>query len=127
MKELQQDIKTYLEERGWDKLRPADVAKSISIEAAELLEVFQWDTGELEAVKKDSAKLGQIKDELPDVFIYCLEMAVLLDLDPETIIRDKLKKVREKYPADVFKKAEKVPGTDLYWEHKNKHRAEKKG
>jgi hypothetical protein len=61
---LQTKVKTYLEERGWDKLRPGDLAKSISIEAAELLEHFQWHNPELEEVRKDSEKIAELKKRI---------------------------------------------------------------
>ena len=99
MKDLELTIKKYLEERGWDTLRPADIAKSVSIEAAELLELFQWSNDELDAVKKDEAKIAKIKKELADVLIYALEMSVLLELDTEEIIRAKLEHAAKKYPA----------------------------
>jgi len=53
MKHLASEIKRFLEERGWDKLRPSDLAKSISIEAAELLEIFQWTSMDIEETKND--------------------------------------------------------------------------
>jgi len=103
MEKLEAEIKKYLEERGWDKLKPADVAKSISIEAGELLELFQWSDEELGEVKKSPEKLAAIRKELADVLIYALEMAVLLDLDAEKVIADKLEHIRKKYPAEVMK------------------------
>lgn len=56
MKEQEDVIREYLVERGWDQLRPGDLAKSISIEAAELLELFQWTNPSLEEVKADQKK-----------------------------------------------------------------------
>ena len=53
MKKLEQEIKTYLIERGWDNLKPADLAKSISIESAELLELFQWNDLSAEDVRNE--------------------------------------------------------------------------
>lgn len=110
MKKVEKLVKEYLEERGWDKLRPSDLAKSVTIEAAELLELFQWDNASLEEVKNDPEKLEEIKKELADVFIYALDMAVLLELDTEQIIRDKMEHIKKKYPADVMKK--RMEGVD---------------
>lgn len=124
MKKLEQEIKTFLVEREWDHLKPADIAKSISIEAAELLELFQWTDEGLEEVKKDKEKLDEIKKELADVFIYCLQMSVHLGLDTEKTILDKLDIAKKKFPAEVVKKwhAER-PGTDEnYWKIKKAHR-----
>jgi len=123
MKDLQNDIRAYLKERNWDQLRPGDIAKSISIEAAELLEHFQWENPELAALKKNTVAVEEIKGELADVFIYCLDMAVLLDLDAEAIIREKLEKVKRKYPAELFQDRGENPGTeDIYMKLKQAHR-----
>ena len=56
MKSLEQRVLKHLQERGWDHLRPSDIAKSIMIEGAELLELFQWENRELKDVKKDLEK-----------------------------------------------------------------------
>ena len=125
MKKLTHDIFTYLKEREWDDLKPGDVAKSISIEAAELLELFQWTNPTLDEFKKDAEKIEVLKGELADVLIYALDLAVLLELDAEKLIRAKLDKITKKYPAHLFKN--KVVGSkkhlDVYLEIKNAHRA----
>lgn len=83
-------IRTFMAERDWEQFHsPANLSKSISIEAAELLECFQWD-------KED---LGSAKDELADVLTYCLLLADRLNLDPDEIILQKLEKTRAKYPV----------------------------
>ena len=130
MKNIESDINKFLIERGWDKLRPSDLAKSISIEAAELLEIFQWTSVEIGETKQDAKRMEEIKKELADVFIYAFEMAVLLDIDVQTIIKDKLEKVREKYPAKIMRKNAKAgsgSGNDPeYWKIKDSHRQSKK-
>lgn len=126
MKELERRIHAHLKSRGWDNLRPADIAKSIMIEGAELLEIFQWDALALDEVRKDKAKLEEIKKELADVLIYCLDMSVLLGFDTEKIVRSKLAKVAKKYPAKLMRNRTKEPGTeDLYWQIKKSHRAKR--
>jgi NTP pyrophosphatase (non-canonical NTP hydrolase) len=128
VKELEALIKQYLEERGWDKLRPSDLAKSVSIEAGELLELFQWSHDDLQTVKQDKEKLEQIKKELADVLIYCLDMSVLLELDTEAVVRAKLEHIAKKYPPELMKKAQATeePGThQAYWNIKKEYR--KKG
>lgn len=125
MKEQEAAIREYLIERGWDQLRPGDLAKSISIEAAELLELFQWTNPSLEEVRADSEKLEGIKKELADVLIYCLDMSVLLGLDTGDIITKKLEKAKEKYPAHLFKDRDdgKDAGSeDVYWQIKKESR-----
>lgn len=127
MEALEKDISRFLKERKWDKLRPGDLAKSISIEAGELLELFQWHNPTLDEVKKDKVKLMQVKKELADVLIYCLDLSVTLGIDTKKIIREKLNHAKKKYPAKVMKKeAERsYPGSENYWEIKKKYR--KKG
>lgn len=126
MNQFSSEIKKFLVERGWDKLRPSDLAKSISIEAAELLEIFQWTSMNIAETKRDTEKIEEIKKELADVFIYAIEMVVLLDLDIEEIISTKLERVRKKYPADLMRKnakEESGSGTDPeYWKIKNSAR-----
>ncbi len=126
MKTLEKRIKKYLVERGWHHLRPADIAKSIMIEGAELLELFQWDNKELAEVKKDKVKVEHIKKELADVLIYSLEMSVLLGLDTQKIISEKLTHAAKKYPAHLMRKnAKKGAGSgedSAYWRIKAEHR-----
>ncbi len=125
MKKYEKHIKNYLTERGWDNLRPADIAKSISIEAAELLELFQWTNQSLKDIKKDKAKVEMIKKELADVLTYCFDMSVLLELDTGKILLDKLEKVKQKYPAHLFKNRNKnvdAGSEDIYWKIKKEHR-----
>jgi len=129
MKKLEKKIYKHLKDRGWHNLRPSDVAKSIIIEGAELLELFQWENQALEHVKSDKEKLEEVKKELADVFIYAFEMAVLLGLDTEKIIRKKLAHTAKKYPAKLMKKnAQKGSGSGAdseYWRIKKEYR--KKG
>lgn len=125
MKEnVETQIRQYLTDRGWDALRPSDLAKSICIEAAELLEIFQWSSVSLQETKSDDAKMAQLRSELADVLIYALDMAVLLDLDTQQIITDKIAKINQKYPADLMKRvSSKEPGTDdTYLRLKREHR-----
>ncbi len=92
MEKLLKDILKFRDERGWKHHDTPDaLAKSIIIEAAELLENFQWPD-----VKPD---LENVKEELADVLIYALAMSRDLGLDPEKIIYEKLKKNNVKYPA----------------------------
>ena len=127
MKETEKKIKKYLKERGWDTLRPSDLAKSIAIESGELLELFQWHNPSLEEVKKDKDKMEKIKKELADVLLYCFDLSVTLELNTEKIILQKLQHVKKKYPAKLMKdRGNKDAGTDdIYWKIKDEYR--KKG
>ena len=119
---LQKTIKKYLKERRWDTLPPADLAKSLMIEAGELLEHFQWGSPTPEEIRADKEKFAEIQSETADVFIYCLDMADRLGFDLEKATREKLKKVRVKYPAKLFRESKELPGTDLYWKVKNEYK-----
>jgi NTP pyrophosphatase (non-canonical NTP hydrolase) len=126
MKEHEDAIREYLAERGWDRLRPGDLAKSISIEAAELLELFQWTNPSLEEVAADADKLAKLKSELADVLIYCLDLAVLLKLDAGALVLEKLEHAKKKYPAELFhNRGENVEAgsEETYWKIKREYRA----
>ncbi|MDY5232654.1 MAG: nucleotide pyrophosphohydrolase [Faecalicoccus sp.] len=95
---MQQAIKEILEfnqERDWDQFHsPENLAKSISIEAGELLECFQWNS------KYDKE---HVCEELADVVNYCILMADRLGVDLQEILLKKLEKNRQKYPVDKAK------------------------
>lgn len=85
-------LRAFVNEREWGQFHtPENLAKSISIEAAELLEVFQWGAPEAE---------DRLKDELADVLTYCYLLADMYELDPKELILSKLEKTKEKYPVD---------------------------
>lgn len=125
MNKLESKVIKFLKDRKWNNLRPVDVAKSIMIEGAELLELFQWENLSLDEIKKDKTKLAEIEKELADVFMYCLEMTVLLGLDSEKIVTRKFNHVSKKYPTKLFKDLRSDPGGKghkVYWEIKKAHR-----
>lgn len=125
MKEMKEAIRQHLAERGWDKLDPADISKSIVIEAAELLEVFQWDnTNKTAGLTLDN--LDKVKKELADVLIYCFEMGIMLDLDMEQVIMEKLARVQEKCPVSLFNKENAGGDSELYQKIKQEYRKEGK-
>ena len=97
MKELMNRINQFRDERDWRKFHnEKDFAISISLEASELLELFQWKKSE-EVVEKS---LQEIREELADVFIYSFMMADNLNLDVEEIIKSKLDLNEQKYPVE---------------------------
>ncbi len=126
MKELENIIFKYLKARNWIDLKPVDLAKSIMIEGAELLEHFQWDAKTLAEVKKDKKKLNEIGEEIADVMIYALQLSVLLGLNTEKIIKNKLNKASKKYPAKLMKKSSENNDEETYWKIKKEHRKNKK-
>ncbi len=118
IKELKGAIKKFQRERNWNpEIR--GIAISITIEAAELLEHFQWDDYKKRQDKKE------IENELADVIIYCLELALAMDIDVAQAIEGKLKQNREKYPAGLFKKSKATDYYKLYYELKRQHRAKR--
>lgn len=107
-KKLYDRIMKFRDDRDWSQFHTGEnLAKSISIEAAELLEVFQWDHKE--------KSLDKVKEELADVFLYATLMADHYHLNIEEIMLEKLKKNEEKYPAELVKGSAKK-----YNEYKNK-------
>lgn len=91
MEELIQKIIHFRNERGWEKTdTPETLAKSIAVEAAELLQNFQWG--------KASYNEENVKEELADIIIYSLAMVHDLDFDLEKIIEEKLVKNARRYP-----------------------------
>ncbi len=104
MKNAQKMVKKFAKARDWDKQMPDHVAKSVSIEAGELLEHFQWSNPTAEEIKKNPEKLAELASELADVFIYCLHMANLLDFDAGEIVKHKLEIAAKKYPAELMRK-----------------------
>lgn len=95
MEELIRKILLFRDQRDWKQFHtPENLAKSISIEAAELLENFQWDN--------DFDK-NKVTEELADVMMYCILMADSIDVDILKIIEDKLNKNSLKYPVDKSK------------------------
>ncbi|GAJ40484.1 nucleotide pyrophosphohydrolase [Saccharococcus caldoxylosilyticus] len=97
MKHLQQKIIEFRDARNWKQFHtPKDLAISLSLEAGELLENFQWKSSE-EAVKTN---LENIKDEIADVVIYALLLSHELGIDMEKAVVDKIKKNEQKYPIE---------------------------
>lgn len=95
MKKLEEEIIEFTQERDWDQFHsPENLAKSISIEAGELLECFQWNS---------DYDLDEVSEELADVINYCILLANKLNVDLETIVRNKLEKNRLKYPVEKAK------------------------
>ena len=89
-------IRKFSEDRDFGKYHtPATLAKSISIEANELLECFQWD--------EDNYKLEDVKDELADVLVYAYDLLDRLNLDEDEVINSKMEKNEKKYPIEKCK------------------------
>ena len=94
-------ILKFSEDRDWDQFHsPANLAKSISIEANELLECFQW--------SDDNYDINEVKEELADVMVYCVDMLDKLGLDVDEIINAKMDKNEAKYPVEKARGSAKL-------------------
>ena len=92
---LKEELRVFNKAMDWDQFHtPENLAKSISIEAAELLECFQWN---------NDYDLDDVCEELADVHSYVVMMADVLEVDLEEIALKKLDKTKSKYPVDKFK------------------------
>ena len=86
-------IRKFSEDRDWDQFHsPENLAKSIVIEAAELLECFQWDN--------EHYDLQNVKEELADIIVYCQDLLDKLGLDVDEIVNMKMTQNEEKYPVE---------------------------
>lgn len=95
-KETKERIKRFSEDRDWGQFHsPANLAKSISIEANELLECFQW--------SDDNYDINEVKEELADVIVYCQNMLEKLNLDVDEIVNAKMDQNEAKYPVNKAK------------------------
>jgi len=89
-------IRKFTEDRDWSQFHsPANLAKSISIEANELLECFQWD--------EENYDREHVIEELADVIVYCQDMLDVLELDVDQIVNDKMEMNEKKYPVEDAK------------------------
>ena len=87
-----EQLREFVAEREWAQFHtPENLAKGVSIEAAELLECFQWSA---------EADIDDVRDELADVLTYCFLLADKFGFDPETIVLEKLENTKAKYPVE---------------------------
>lgn len=98
--ELQARLKAFAEERDWEQFHaPKNLVMALSVEAAELVEHFQWLTAEQsESLSPDTRRA--VSHEMADVFIYLLRLAERLDVDLLAAVEEKIRLNAEKYPAD---------------------------
>jgi len=103
--QLRRRVEQFVDQRDWRQFHsPKNLAMSLAIEAAELMEHFQWLTiQQSRGVTGDSARMERIGDELADVFCYLLAMTSQLDLDLTEATVRKLAKNELKYPADEYR------------------------
>jgi dCTP diphosphatase len=101
--ELNVIIERFNKARDWDKFHsPKNLAEALSVEAAELMEIFQW-MPENESFTLDAQKLAHLKEEIGDVMIYLMSISDLFGIDPTSAAKDKVKLNEVRYPVDVVK------------------------
>ena len=100
---LRDIVRTFVDERDWDQFHtPKNLASALSVEAAELLEHFQWlQHGRLDELGED--KLLEVRHEMADVLVYLVRLADKLDVDLFGAVQDKMVLNREKYPAELVR------------------------
>lgn len=100
--ELRELLRQFVDERDWRQFHsPKNLSMSLAIEAAELMEHFQWiDVAESRRIADDPAKLQQVREELADVLAYAIALANELNIDISQAMREKMLKNALKYPAD---------------------------
>lgn len=105
IQELKDRVEAFVQARDWDVYHhPKELAISICIEAAELLEIFQWVEKEPTArLKENKEAMQRISEELADVIDYCIGLANRLDIDISQAVLDKMESNERRYPADKVK------------------------
>ena|SRR5690348_1058558 len=100
VQKLQRDVAAFVTDREWDQFHePRNLAIAISVEAAELLDLFKW-SADKEGI---TDLMPGLRDEIADVMIYCLSLCNQLQLDASTLVEAKLAKNTLKYPADRYR------------------------
>lgn len=103
--DLKKLVADFVAERKWEPFHdPKNLSASIAIEAAELMEHFQWlRSEELAAVPRDAKAMSEIRDEVADIAAYLLSFATRMGIDLASALEEKMKKNALKYPAEMFK------------------------
>jgi len=103
LKKIYSEIEKFTTDRDWDQFHSIkNLSMALSVESAELLEIFQWLTEEQSNKVKDDPKTkSKIEDELADIFVYLLRIVHKSNIDLESAVLNKLKKNAEKYPIEM--------------------------
>lgn len=102
IKVIQEKLRKFSSERDWDQFHtPKNLATALSVEASELLEIFQWLTDEQSfAVRDDEKRMRMVSHEMADVLLYLLRLADMLSVDLQSAVEQKLVLNSEKYPVE---------------------------
>ncbi|HMM53892.1 MAG TPA: nucleotide pyrophosphohydrolase [Candidatus Desulfobacillus sp.] len=107
---LREQLRAFAREREWQRFHtPKNLAMALIVEAAELVEHFQWLSGEESLALRDEARREAIRDELADVLIYLIELADVLEVDLADAARAKIAKNALKYPVEQARGKTKEP------------------
>lgn len=103
LEDLQEKYAEFKQRRDWEKFhQPKNIAMSISIESAELMELFQWkDNIDKERIKADSKLMDNIREELADIILYSISMAQHLEIDLEEAVEDKLEENKDRFDSET--------------------------
>jgi dCTP diphosphatase len=100
---IQNQLKKFAIERDWEQFHtPKNLAMALSVEASELVEIFQWLKPE-ESNSPDQKQIESINDEVADIAMYLLRFCSVLEIDLESAIKSKLERNAEKYPINLSK------------------------
>ena len=101
---IQSRLKKFAEERDWEQFHsPKNITMALSVEVAELVEIFQWsNSGGLDEINDPETKV-QIEKEIADIFNYLLKLTDMLDIDLEKAALNKINENDAKYPVEKFK------------------------
>ncbi len=105
MAELIKLVNDFVAERAWEPFHDAkNLSASIAIEAAELMEHFQWlRSDQLDSVRDDAKTMTEVREELADITAYLLSFASKMGIDVSSALEEKMRKNAVKYPADRFR------------------------
>lgn len=103
LEQLKANLEKFVKERDWEQFHsPKNVAMALSVEAGEVVEIFQW-LSEQESYALEDKELNKLKEELGDVFLYLQLLASKYDIDLVEAARNKMQKNDQKYPANKAK------------------------
>jgi len=112
IKDIQKQLSDFADERDWNQFHnPKNLAMALSVEASELVEIFQWLTPEQAEAIMDSDESEHVKEEMADVMIYLIRLADKLNIDLEEVVADKIIKNGEKYSVETSKGSAKKQTT----------------
>ncbi|MGD8998560.1 MAG: nucleotide pyrophosphohydrolase [Anaerolineae bacterium] len=103
--DLRRHVTEFVTARDWEQFHtPKNLSVAIAIEAAEMMELFQWLTdSQAEAAMEDEGERATVVDELADVLIYCLSLANALEVDVSTAILNKLERNEQRFPVEPWR------------------------